>query len=338
MTPTEPTQRATALPGGTPPDVPTGARTSDGPASDLPAADRTVAHAAEAGGERPVVRLDGLPPSGSERRGRRRPKRRMDIASPAAQAVYRRVMETLRDGGVPFLVGGAYAFTPFTGIPRSTKDFDLFVAKVDIERALAVLAARGFEAELTFPHWLGKAYHGREFVDLIFSSGNGVAPVDAEWFRHAPRGEVLGVDVLLAPAEEMIWSKSFVMERERFDGGDVIHLLRARAEQLDWRRLIDRYGPFWRVLLTHLVLFGFVYPGERARVPVWVMRELLARLEPELAASDAEERLCNGTVISRAQFLPDVLEWGYVDGRLEPRGNMNADEIAAWTEAIGTKK
>lgn len=338
MTPAEPTQRAAALPGGSPSEVPARDAMSASPANAIPAADRAVAHAAVPDGERPVVRLDGRPPTGSERRGRRRPKRRMDLASPAAQAVYRRVMETLRDGDVPFLVGGAYAFTPFTGIPRSTKDFDLFVAKTDIERALAVLAAGGFEAELTFPHWLGKAYHGSEFVDLIFSSGNGVAPVDAEWFRHAPRGEVLGVDVLLAPAEEMIWSKSFVMERERYDGGDVIHLLRARAEQLDWRRLIDRYGPFWRVLLANLVLFGFVYPGERARIPVWVMRELLGRLEPELETPDAEERLCNGTVISRAQFLPDVLEWGYVDGRLAPRGNMNADEIAAWTEAIGTKK
>jgi hypothetical protein len=181
-------------------------------------------------------------------------------------------METLRDGEIPFLVGGAYAFTPFTGIPRSTKDFDVFVAKDDITRALAVLRAGGFDTELTFPHWLGKAFQGRDFVDLIFSSGNGVAPVDHNWFDHAPRGEVLGVDVLLAPAEEMLWSKAFVMERERYDGGDVIHLLRARAEQLDWPRVLERFGPYWRVLLSYLLLFGFVYPGERTRVPAWVMR------------------------------------------------------------------
>jgi hypothetical protein len=275
---------------------------------------------------------------GRDRRRRRRPKRRLDLASPASQAVYRRVMESLRDGGVPFLVGGAYAFTPFTGIPRSTKDFDLFVAKEDIGRALEVLRTAGFDTELTFPHWLGKAYHGKDFVDLIFSSGNGVAPVDAGWFVNAPRGEVLGVDVLLAPAEEMVWSKAFVMERERYDGGDVIHLLRARAEQLDWQRVLDRFGPYWRVLLANLVLFGFVYPGERARVPAWVMRELLARLAPELERNDDVGRLCQGTIISRQQFLPDVLEWGYTDGRLAPRGNMSAEEIADWTAAIGLTK
>jgi hypothetical protein len=272
-----------------------------------------------------------------ERRGKRRPPRPASLAEPRAVGVYKRVMRTLEAGGVPFLVGGAYAFTPVTGIPRSTKDFDLFVAHDDIHRALEVLAAEGFRTELTFPHWLGKAFWGKEFVDLIFSSGNGVAPVDAGWFEHAPRGTVLGVEVRTAPAEEMLWSKAFVMERERYDGHDVIHLLRSRAESLDWRRLIDRFGENWRVLLALCMLFGFVYPGERTRIPRWAMDELLGRLAGELARDADVGRLCRGTILSRQQFLPDVTEWGYADGRLEPRGNMSAAEIADWTAAIGTK-
>ncbi|HEY0776665.1 MAG TPA: hypothetical protein VGD56_01745 [Gemmatirosa sp.] len=272
-----------------------------------------------------------------ERRARERPPRRADLASPAAQGVYRRVMTTLQQGGVPFLVGGAYAFTPVTGIPRSTKDFDLFVAEDDIHRALDVLDAAGFRAELTFPHWLGKAFWGKEFVDLIFGSGNGVAPVDAEWFEHAPCRRVLGMDVQVAPAEEMLWSKSFVMERERYDGGDVVHLLRARVEQLDWRRVLDRFGDNWRVLLTNLILFGFVYPGERTRIPRWVMDDLLARVGAELDADADVGRLCRGTMLSRQQYLPDVTEWGYTDGRLAPFGHMTPEQVADWTAAIGTK-
>jgi hypothetical protein len=274
---------------------------------------------------------------GDERRAAPRPPLRTDLAPETAQAVYRRVMRTLSDGGVRFLVGGAYAFTPFTGIPRSTKDFDVFIAKTEIRRALDVLTDAGFRTELTFPHWLGKAYSGADFVDLIFSSGNGVAPVDEGWFEHAPRGTVLGVDVLLAPAEEMLWSKAFVMERERYDGGDVIHLLRARAERLDWDRVLRRFGPHWRVLLSCLVLYGFVYPGERSRVPRWVMDTLLARLAKELDADADVGRLCQGTILSRQQYLPDVLEWGYRDGRLSPLGTMSAHEIADWTAAIGTR-
>ena len=273
-----------------------------------------------------------------ERRTSPRPPRRTDLASPNAQAVYRSVMEALQARQVPFLVGGAYAFTPFTGIPRSTKDFDLFVAKTDIMRALQVLDDAGFRTELTFPHWLGKAYQGKEFVDLIFSSGNGVAPVDENWFTNAPMGDVLGVQVHLAPAEEMLWSKAFVMERERYDGGDVIHLLRARAEKLDWNRVLERFGPYWRVLLSNLILFGFVYPGERTRVPSWVIETLLDRLRGELAENAEVGRLCQGTILSRQQYLPDVLEWGYEDGRQTPHGNMSREEIADWTAAIENRK
>jgi hypothetical protein len=271
-----------------------------------------------------------------ERRERPRRPRRNDLASPASQAVYRRVMETLREGGIGFLVGGAYAFTPYTGIERSTKDFDVFVRKTEIHRALEVLRARGFRTELTFPHWLGKAFEGKDFVDLIFSSGNGVAAVDDGWFEHAHDGEVLGIPVKLSPAEEMLWSKAFVMERERYDGADVIHILRAGAEKLDWDRVLARFGDRWRVLLMNLVLFGFVYPGERTRVPRRVMDTLLERLQQELGTNADVERLCQGTVVSRQQYLPDVLEWGYLDGRLVPNGTMSPEEIAHWTRAIHT--
>ena len=244
-------------------------------------------------------------------------------------------MQTLRDNDIEFLVGGAYAFTPYTGIDRSTKDFDLFVHSEERFRALDVLEDAGFRTELTFPHWLAKVFHRNDFVDLIFNSGNGVTPVDDGWFAHAPAGEVLGLEVKLAPAEEMLWSKAFVMERERYDGADVIHIIRSRAERLDWDRIVARFGDRWRVLLSYLILFGFVYPGERTRIPRQVMTTLLDRLRGELTSDADVGRLCQGTVVSRQQYLPDTLEWGYADGRLAPLGNMTVQQIEDWTAAIG---
>jgi hypothetical protein len=44
--------------------------------------------------------------------------------------------------------------------------------------------------------------------------------VDDLWFAHATPGDVLGIPVRLCPPEEMIWSKAFIMERERYDGAD----------------------------------------------------------------------------------------------------------------------
>ncbi len=96
----------------------------------------------------------------------------------AAISFYRGVMQTLDAGGVPFLVGGAFALAHFTGIERETKDLDLFIRRRDYERVAQLLTAQGHTTELAFPHWLAKVYCGKHFIDLIFNSGNGVSPVD----------------------------------------------------------------------------------------------------------------------------------------------------------------
>jgi hypothetical protein len=240
----------------------------------------------------------------------------------------------LAASGPDFLVGGAFALERYTGIARDTKDFDVFVRPRDRDHTFAVLREAGYQTELTFPHWLGKAFCADNFIDVIFNSGNGVAVVDDEWFVHAGAGEVLGLPVRLCPPEEMIWSKAFVMERERYDGADIAHILRALAERLDWSRLLRRFGTHWPVLLAHLVLFSFIYPGERDRVPAWVMTELLGRAGGEVGKVPNPTRLCRGTLLSRAQYLIDIECWGYVDARLPPTGTMKPADTAHWTAAI----
>ncbi len=176
---------------------------------------------------------------------------------------YREAMEVLTRANVPFLVGGAFAFVHQAGIDRSTKDLDIFVRPADVQRLLEASADAGYEAELVFSHWLAKIRSPAGFIDVIFSSGNGVAVVDDQWFEHATERDVLGVRVLVAPPEESVWSKAFVMERERYDGADVAHIILADGDRMDWDRLLERFGPHWRVLLAHLILFGFIYPSQR---------------------------------------------------------------------------
>ena len=254
--------------------------------------------------------------------------------SPETRSFYRSAMKALQDGGAEFLVGGTWAFTRYTGVNRPTKDMDVFIRERDLNKALAILEKAGYRTERIFPHWLAKAWRGEDFVDLIFSSGNGVAVVDDLWFAHAVPGEVLGMPVKLVPPEEMIWSKAFIMERERYDGGDIAHLIAACAEDLDWRRLVGRFGPFWRVLIVHLTMFGFIYPGRRDMIPSRVMLALLRRLQSETEQpSTADKQLCQGTLISRQQFLPD-LQHGYNDGRLAEMVRMTQEDIAHWTSAI----
>jgi len=249
-----------------------------------------------------------------------------------SHAFYRRMMEALLAADAPFLVGGAYALARYTGIERFTKDFDIFIKRADLDRVEGVLAQAGCEIQRFAPHWLAKAISGDDFIDLIWSSGNGVAVVDDVWFEKAAPGEVLGVKALLIPAEEMIWSKALIMERERYDGADVAHLVHEQAHRLDWQRLLERFGPNWRVLLVHLTLFGFVYAQRRASIPDWLMAELARRQRVEQRQPPPREAVCMGTLLSRNQYAVDVERWGYRDGRLPPTGNMSQREVDIWEQ------
>jgi hypothetical protein len=254
-----------------------------------------------------------------------------DELEPGTSRFYLNVLRVLSEAKVPYLLGGAYAFAHYTGILRHTKDLDLFVRPADAPRALEVLQHAGYHTEMTFSHWLGKAFSGDDLVDVIFSSGNGLCTVDDEWFAHAVALEASGI--LLCPAEELIWQKAYIMERERFDGADINHLLRGCGPQLDWDRLLRRFGPHWPLLLGHLILFRFVYPAERQRIPARVVAGLLKRWCDEMSCGASAEKICQGTLLSRMQYLSDTEHWGYEDARLPPRGVMTAEQITHWTAA-----
>ncbi|HEY4256055.1 MAG TPA: nucleotidyltransferase [Candidatus Udaeobacter sp.] len=242
-------------------------------------------------------------------------------------------MAALQDANVPFLIGGAYVVEIYSGVSRRSKDFDLYVRPRDVHAAMDALTRAGYKTEMTFPHWLAKAGRGRDYIDLIFRAGNGLCEVDDSWFERARDDELLGLHVKLSAPEEMIWMKAFIMERERFDGADIVHILRRCAPDLDWPHLVRRFDSDWRVLLSHLVLFGYIYPSKLGLIPVAIMEDLIARLRTDTTTA-APDRLCRGTLLSRKQYLVDIHEWGFRDARLEERVDMNTKDIAHWTEAI----
>ena len=247
-----------------------------------------------------------------------------------AAKFYRDSMQLLQREGVPFMVGGAFAMALYTGIARNTKDFDLLVRASDVDLTLEVFRRHGYRTEKTHPHWLAKAFQGEDLIDIIYRGGNGLCEVDDSWFARAPTNEVLGAATKVCAPEEMIWMKAYIMERERYDGADVVHLLLSCAEQIDWPHLIQRFGRDWRVLLSHLVLLGFIYPSERNRIPSAVVDELMKKMRTE-GDTAASERVCQGTLLSRAQYLHDVREEGFRDARLDERCRMTKAEMDEWT-------
>ena len=242
------------------------------------------------------------------------------------------IIRFLTKHGIEFLVAGSHAFRHHTGIDRETKDFDLMVRFSDVSVVLRLCRSAGYRAEVAFSHWLAKIHSEEHFIDIIFNSGNGLCAVDDEWFARSANCTILDTPVKIVSLEEMIWQKSYIMKRERFDGADIAHLLLKCAERIDWEHLLTRFGPDWRVLLSHLVLFGFIYPSRIGSVPRDVMEELLRRLalEPQHGPST---NVCNGTFLSRNQYTSDVELEGLLDARLSGRTAMTADETQEWTAA-----
>jgi hypothetical protein len=251
-------------------------------------------------------------------------KGRFSVEEREERDAHRAGLRILQEQGFEPMVGGAYALKTHTGIWRDTKDLDLFLRKDRVEGALEALERAGYRTEFTDPLWIAKAYSGPYFIDLIFSSGNGIATVDEHWRRRAATSEVLDREALIVPAEEMIWQKAFIQERERFDGADIHHLLRCKGAQLDWDHLLMRFGDrHWEVLLVHLITFRFAFPCDKDQVPEPAMRELLRRLELKEGRPASAERVCRGTLLSRQQYLPETNVEGYRDAR--------ETEVEGWT-------
>ena len=238
-------------------------------------------------------------------------------------------LRTLDEASIRYAVGGGYAMAYYTGIARNTKDLDIFVCESDHRRVLDLLADRGYRTEYFYPFWIAKALHGESFIDILYNSGNGICVVDEEWF-NGEEVEIHGYPTRLIPPEEQLWSKAFVQDRERFDGADVAHLILGRGRQFDWQRLLRRFEGHERVLLAHLVLFGYIYPSERDCVPDHVMHRLSTIMANE---RPTEERLCRGTNIAQKSYLNDIHDFGFVDARLRPFGPLTREELSQLPES-----
>jgi hypothetical protein len=92
------------------------------------------------------------------------------------------------------------------------------------------------------------------------------------------------------------------------------------------------------VLLTHLTLYTYVYPGEQDRIPEWVFQSLIARLQNEVLVAPRNGRLCRGPLLAGSQYIIDTERWGFKDARLPPYGTMTPVQIDEWLEGIRAGK
>src|SRR5438270_3355066 len=225
------------------------------------------------------------------------------------ERAFRDALKLMNDASLPYAVSGAFALHEHTGIWRNTKDLDVFLPTEHLLRALEHLKQNGFDTEVRDPIWLGKAWRDGYFIDLITGMSNAIIQVQQSWIDRAVRAEVLGVDVRLLAAEELIASKIFVTRRERFDGADVAHVIYATRESLDWDRVFELVGDHWEILLWSLIFYRYIYPRHAHEVPRRVWHSLMEKFESALTNPDFEAPF-RGSLIDENMFAIDVQEWG----------------------------
>ncbi len=247
------------------------------------------------------------------RQGERAPPGGGGAGGAGSAGFYGGLLRFLKTTRVPFLVGGTFAVNAYTGQSRETKDLDIFCRPSDYPRLLKLCAEAGYQTEVEDERWIAKVHKGRLYCDVIFGSANAVAPVTDDWFAEEHRTKVHGVTVRMLAPTELVWGKAFIMDRYKYDGNDIAHVILIKHREIDWKRLVHHFDQHWEVLLEHLIRFRFIYPSERDAVPAWVLDLLLERFADLRRLPEAHKRVCRGRLFSRDDFEIDVMEWGFAD-------------------------
>ena len=230
----------------------------------------------------------------------------------AATEFYKEALELLNENGTNYLLGGAAAFFHYTGCFRDTKDLDIFCKSSEYPRILKFFGERGYRTEITDARWIAKVFNGEYYIDIIFDTPSGICCVDDSWFAHANTCELAGVNAKVLSAEDLIWCKIYVQNRERYDGADVNHVMLRYGSKLDWRKLFDRLDRHWQLLLGQLMNFQFIYPSEfQDIVPRWLFDELIRRAADLYDQPVSLEKVCRGPMLDQTQYAVDIKEWNY---------------------------
>lgn len=221
--------------------------------------------------------------------------------------VYQRVADEARKGGVRFAFGGAFATAVYTGELRNTKDFDFYILPEDREAMQEAIGRAGlvdyFDRLPYDRSWIYRASQGDVLVDAIWAMANQRTLVDHLWLSRGPLVDIRGELLRAIPIEELIWSKLYVLQRERTDWGDVLNLLAAQGESVDWQHLLSRLDADAPLLAAALSLFAWLDPSRAGGVPGWVW-DRLGAAPPSPGAHNVDPQARATLLDSRPWFRP----------------------------------
>lgn len=189
-------------------------------------------------------------------------------------AVFTRVLDEAFYRRVPCAFGGAFAVATYTGKWRNTKDMDLYVLPSDKERMKEAFAGAGLEDYFSVNtydrSWIFRGHADGIIVDTIWAMANHRTEVDRDWLERGPQVQFGNRSVPVVPPEELIWSKLYVLQKDRSDWPDILNILDATGPFLNWRRLASRLAADAPLLSGVLLVYRWLSPEGAARLPKWI--------------------------------------------------------------------
>jgi predicted nucleotidyltransferase len=170
---------------------------------------------------------------------------------------------TLRDGGVPFVVGGSVASWARGG-PEPEHDVDLMVKPEDAERALELLTEQGMRPERPPEDWLVKAWDGDVLVDVIFRPLG--LEVNDELLARGEELDVLAVRMPVMNLNDMLTTRLLALDEHELHFSPLLEIARAVREQVDWDLLRGRTAgsPYAKAFCTLVEELGIAPPPGQA--------------------------------------------------------------------------
>ncbi len=222
---------------------------------------------------------------------------------PEEWSLYKRLLHEAAARKLPFAVGGGLAAMTYAGQWRNTKDLDLYIMSRHRDQMIALLVTLGFEdyyeKQPYDRKWIYRGCKDGNIVDLIWAMANQRAVVDETWFE-GPAVEADGERFRLLAPEESLWSKLYVLQRDRCDWPDALNLLYGVGPEMNWPRLLRNLGSDAPLVGALLFAFGWLCPERAQQLPTWLWGQFgLAPPEP----NDGPE------IVRKRAFLLDSRPW-----------------------------
>ena len=198
-------------------------------------------------------------------------------ASETQLKIYGGVLRAARLRGISNAVGGSGALAMYCGMIRPIKDLDLYIKPEDAEAMIALLQEQGlrdYYDQLPYDRgWIYRSTADDTIVDVIWQMANRRTQVDDAWLTYGEEIEIAGEPARLMPLEELVWTKIYVLQRDRSDWPDILNIIDVAADRIDWRRLVERVGEDTPLLFALMNIFGWLRPHCANRLPGWLRKE-----------------------------------------------------------------